>query len=133
VGNSSGRYLWDFRPLWARGGRAGNLGDCERRAITDQAEMMLSPAVRDFRPRCPGCTPSAVVAPDARPCSYYDCPWLPEELQVTCTQCMFDFVAGDGQVKCDHSACPTAIRLKANVPIYRAWVAMLMDEVGEAF
>jgi hypothetical protein len=101
--------------------------------MPDQVEMLLSQAVREFRPRCPACTPSAVVAPGARPCSYYDCPGLPAELQVTCPQCMFDFVAGDGQVKCDHSTCPTALRLQANVPIYRAWVAMLMDELGEAF
>jgi hypothetical protein len=101
--------------------------------MVDQVEMLLPPAVRDFRPRCPGCTPATVAAPEARPCSYYDCPGLPEELEVTCRTCMFDFVAGDGQVKCDHSTCPTALRLTANVPVYRAWLAMLMDERGEGF
>jgi hypothetical protein len=101
--------------------------------MTYQAEILLPPAVRDFRPRCPGCSVDSILDPDARPCSYYDCPGLPEELQVTCRECMFDFVAEDGQVKCDHSTCPTAIRLEANVPVYRAWLATLMDEMGEGF
>lgn len=47
---------------------------------------------------------------------------------MTCDTCMYDFAAGDGQVKCDHATCPTAIRLTANVPVYKAWVEMVVAE-----
>ncbi len=85
----------------------------------------LPPEVRAFRPRCPGCTPEKIAVPGARPCSFYDCPGLPAELEVTCDLCMYDFARDDGQLKCDHATCPTAVRLRANVPVYRAWLEMI--------
>lgn len=88
----------------------------------------LPPAVLEFRPNCPGCTPQTVTAADARPCSSYDCPGLPAELKVTCDLCMYDFAADDGQIKCDHSTCETAQRLKSNLASYRAWVDILEQE-----
>ena len=81
-----------------------------------------------YRPRCPGCTPEAIAAEGARPCSSYDCPGLPAALKVTCDLCMYDFYAGDGQVKCDHDTCETAARLRKNVDTYRAWVAAVTTE-----
>ncbi len=90
----------------------------------------LPPDVRAFRPRCPGCTPKVVTAPGARPCSFYDCPGLPGQLRVSCDLCMFDFLAEDGQVKCDHSTCPTAARLRGNVETYRAWLQLLEAEAA---
>ncbi len=89
----------------------------------------LPPAVRDYRPQCPGCTPAKATDPEGRPCSFYDCPGLPEELEVTCDLCMYDFAADDGQIKCDHATCPAAIRLRRNVPFYRLWVEMLREEL----
>ncbi len=85
----------------------------------------LPPEVGAFRPRCPGCTPDKIAAPGARPCSFYDCPGLPAALEVTCDLCMYDFAGDEGQVKCDHAACPTAVRLRANVPVYRAWLELI--------
>ena len=85
----------------------------------------LPPDVRTFRPRCPGCTPATVTGADARPCSFYDCPGLPEGLKVTCDTCMYDFVAGDGQIKCDHTECETALALAANADVYRTWLRMI--------
>ena len=86
--------------------------------------------VRNFRPGCPGCTPQKATAEGARPCSYYDCPGLPAELQVTCNLCMYDFSVHDGQPKCDHNTCETALRLQANVETYRVWVQLLKDEAA---
>ncbi len=82
----------------------------------------------DFRPTCPGCTPSKVTEEGARPCSFYDCPGLPQELQVTCDLCLYDFANNTGQIKCDHRTCETALRLKGNVGIHRAWVELLRRE-----
>ncbi len=91
----------------------------------------LPPSVREFRPRCPGCTPGTVTANGARPCSSYDCPGLPAELRVTCEKCMYDFAARDGQPKCDHSTCETAQRLQENVPMYKAWIQLLAEEAAQ--
>lgn len=91
---------------------------------------LLPPHVRAFRPSCPGCTPAAVTDVNARPCSYYDCPGLPEELEVTCDVCMYDFVAHDGQPACDHNSCETALRLQQHVPAYRAWLEHLTEEAA---
>jgi hypothetical protein len=88
----------------------------------------LSRSVRDFRPLCAGCAPDIVTAEGARPCSHYDCPGLPTELEVTCDKCMYDFAAQDGQPDCDHNTCETAQRLRKNVPTYRTWVKLLADE-----
>lgn len=90
----------------------------------------LPPAVREFRPNCPGCTPMTVTGPDARPCSFYDCPGLPKELRVTCDLCLFDFASGSGQVKCNQATCETAHRLRSNVPAYRKWVELITAEVS---
>jgi hypothetical protein len=38
---------------------------------------------------------------------------------------MYDFVAGDGQVKCDHAECETALALAANADVYRTWQKMI--------
>ena len=98
-----------------------------------EAEFDLLPdAVREFRPNCPGCTPQAATAAGARPCSFYDCPGLPEELNVTCNTCMYDFAAHDGQVKCDHTTCETALRLEGNVATYRLWRRMMRSEIARS-
>ncbi len=90
----------------------------------------LPEIVHRFRPNCPGCTPEKATAPGAKPCSFYDWPGLPRELEVTCDTCMYDFAAQDGQVKCDHGTCDTALRLEANVETYRAWIRLIRAEAA---
>lgn len=97
--------------------------------MTDATRARLPASVRDFRPSCPGCTPEKATDPEGRPCSFYDCPGLPAELQVTCNTCMYDFAKNNGQIKCDHATCETAHRLRGNVATYRAWVEMLHAEM----
>ena len=92
----------------------------------------LPKVVRDFRPNCPGCTPEKVTTPGGEPCSFYSCPGLPDQLKVTCDLCMFDFANQNGQFKCDHTTCETAIRLKKNVATYRGWVQMIAEEMEAA-
>ena len=77
-------------------------------------------------PTCQGCTVVKVTAEGARPCSFYDCPKLPKELEVVCEKCAYDFSAnGTGTLKCDHGKCSTAARLIANVPGYKEWLKWL--------
>jgi hypothetical protein len=101
--------------------------DSDRFAATYES---LPPGVRDFRPQCPGCTPTVVTDEGARPCSFYDCPGLPAELRVTCDKCMYDFAIHDGQIKCDHSTCEDALRLEGNVETYRTWLQLLRSEAS---
>lgn len=82
----------------------------------------LPETVRAFRPKCPGCSPQAVTADAAKPCSAYDCPGLPSQLKVTCDTCMYDFANEEGQIKCEHATCEMAQRLRGNVATYRAWL-----------
>ena len=96
--------------------------------MADASLVVLPRSVREFRPLCPGCTLQHAISEEAKPCSFYDCPGLPDELEVTCDLCLFDFVADDGQVKCDHRVCETALRLKGNVETYLAWVEILKAE-----
>ena len=93
--------------------------------MSDTEFATLPEVVREFRPNCPGCTPAKVAEPGARPCSFYDCPGLPKELEVTCDTCIYDFAADEGQVKCDHDTCETAIRLRNNVETYKTWVRLV--------
>jgi hypothetical protein len=98
--------------------------------MPESALVDLPSAVRGFRPNCPGCTPTTVTQPGARPCSFYDCPGMPDELRVVCDICVYDFAAGDGQVKCDHSTCETALRLQNNVATYLKWLRLLESEAA---
>jgi len=96
-------------------------------ALSDLADLPES--VLHFRPKCPGCTPAKVTEPGAHPCSFYDCSGLPAELEVTCNLCMYDFAVDDGQVKCDHEVCETAMRLRNNVVTYRRWHRLIEEEM----
>lgn len=91
----------------------------------------LPAAVQEFRPKCPGCTPAKVTTPDALPCSFYNCPGLPSELEVVCKVCVYNFASDDGTDKCDHSTCETAIRLKETSPP-TTWIHLLETEAAEA-
>lgn len=98
--------------------------------MADPDFSMLPAVVSEFRPNCPGCTPAKATDEDTQPCSFYDCPGLPEQLRVTCNTCMYDFAAASGQLKCDHATCETALRLKGNVGTYRAWIDLLRSEAS---
>lgn len=98
--------------------------------MVDVNFLTLPAAVLGFRPQCPGCTRQLATADEARPCSFYECPGLPEELKVTCDLCLFDFAAQDGQVKCDQDTCETALKLRKNVETYRIWVQLIRTEIA---
>ncbi|MFQ5949001.1 MAG: hypothetical protein ACE5KX_09095 [Acidimicrobiia bacterium] len=84
----------------------------------------LPQAVRRFR-KCPGCTYDWATGEGVRGCNYYDCPYLPAEMQVTCDWCGYNFFLQDGQVRCDHSTCVRALTLHKNAATYHRWRAWL--------
>lgn len=71
--------------------------------------------------QCPGCSYDWAEGTGHRSCSYYDCPYLPSALRVTCDFCGYNFFISDGQIKCDHDTCEHATQLRANVATYLAW------------
>lgn len=55
-------------------------------------------------------------------CNYYDCPYLPAELDVFCTYCRYDFFTEEGTPPCeDPLGCPQGPEPLANVENLRRW------------
>ena len=61
---------------------------------------------------CPGCGYDLATGEGTRSCSWGDCPYLPEELDVYCPDCRFNYFTMEGnppcedQLKCEHSKEP---------------------------
>ena len=53
----------------------------------------------DFQ-QCEACTYDFATGEGEKSCHYYECPYLPEALDVTCPTCLFNFYAQDGNPAC---------------------------------
>jgi hypothetical protein len=74
--------------------------------------------------QCPHCTWNIATGEGDRGCSYGDCPYMPEELDVFCENCRFNFVTMEGNPSCeDPMACEYAPVPLSHVENYRAWAA----------
>jgi len=80
----------------------------------------LPERILGFR-RCAGCSFDWGTGEGVQGCSYYACPYLPEELWVSCDWCGFNFVNLEGGIRCDHATCERARTLQSHVANYRAW------------
>jgi len=62
--------------------------------------------------QCPGCGFDIFTGEGVRSCSWGECPYLPEELNVVCDSCMFNFFTMEGNppcedpMKCEHAQEP---------------------------
>ncbi len=59
----------------------------------------LSEEARRFL-RCEGCGYDFRTDLGERACHYYECPSLPEELDVWCPTCRYNFMTDDGNPEC---------------------------------
>jgi hypothetical protein len=50
--------------------------------------------------QCPFCTYNFATGEGQRSCHYYECPYLPEELDVRCPTCLYNFQVRDGNPGC---------------------------------
>jgi hypothetical protein len=71
-----------------------------------------------FRP-CPGCGFDIATGEGERSCSWGDCPYLPEELNVFCETCRFNFFTMEGNPPCEEPldcahAAGTTLAFQAN-------------------
>jgi hypothetical protein len=77
----------------------------------------------EFR-QCPHCGYDISTGGGERGCAYGDCPYLPEELDVFCEQCRFNFLTMEGNPPCDDPmACEYAAGPLSHVENYRRWAA----------
>lgn len=75
----------------------------------------------EFR-QCPGCNYDFATGGGERSCSYYDCPYLPSELNVFCDDCRFDYFTMEGNPSCDDPAlCEHGVDARANVENVHRW------------
>ncbi|MFP4635101.1 MAG: hypothetical protein ACLFRD_04495 [Nitriliruptoraceae bacterium] len=50
--------------------------------------------------QCEACTYDFATGEGEKNCHYYECPYLPEELDVHCPICLFNFYTQDGNPAC---------------------------------
>ena len=75
----------------------------------------------DFR-KCPGCGYDLATGEGQRSCNYFDCPYLPDELNVFCDYCRFDYLTMEGNPSCEEPAiCEHGIQARANVANVLRW------------
>jgi hypothetical protein len=59
--------------------------------------------------QCPGCSYDFITGEGIRNCSWYECPYLPEEYKVFCPECNYNFATGEGRSGCtDPPSCDWA-------------------------
>jgi len=72
--------------------------------------------------QCPGCGFDFASGEGERSCSWGDCPYLPEELNVFCDQCRFNFFTMEGNPPCeDPLTCAEAAEPRSHVENLRTW------------
>jgi hypothetical protein len=74
--------------------------------------------------KCPGCGLNLATGEGERACAWGDCAYLPEELNVFCDQCRFNFYTMEGNPSCqDPMACQHAREPLTHAENYRQWVS----------
>jgi hypothetical protein len=75
---------------------------------------------------CPGCGYDFATAEGEKSCNYYDCPYLPAELNVFCDACRFDFFTMEGNPSCeDPMICEHGQEARSHVKNVRKWRELL--------
>ena len=77
---------------------------------------------QEFR-TCPGCSYDFATGEGEHSCSYGECAYLPEELDVRCEGCGFNYYTMEGNPPCDDPmACDHRVEPLAHVENYRVWL-----------
>ena len=76
----------------------------------------------EFR-KCPGCAYDFATGEGEHSCSYGECAYLPEELDVRCEGCGFNYFTMEGNPPCpDPMTCEHREAPLAHVENYRVWL-----------
>ena len=93
-------------------------------------EVIAMAKWQEFRV-CPGCGYDLGTGEGDRSCSWGDCPYVPEELDVFCDQCRFDFFTMEGNAPCeDPKVCEHGAPARSHVENYRVWQAARTGATG---
>jgi hypothetical protein len=75
--------------------------------------------------QCPGCGYDIATGEGDRACSWGDCPYLPEALDVFCPQCRFNFFTMQGNPSCGRpGVCEHSADAREHVQAVRAWTEL---------
>jgi hypothetical protein len=117
--------LHSHRPLW-KPCEEGDLRPCLRSRRhpsmgAEAIEMAETAKWEGFR-QCPGCGFDFATGEGERSCSWGDCPYLPEELNVFCDSCRFNFSTMEGNPPCeDPLTCEHGADARSHVENLRTW------------
>lgn len=79
---------------------------------------------REFR-RCTGCSYDFATGEGERACTYYDCAYLPEALNVWCDWCRFNFFTMEGNPPCrEPLTCAHGEEPRSHVENVREWIGL---------
>ena len=83
--------------------------------------------------QCSFCSYDFATGEGQRGCHYYECPYLPEELDVRCPTCLYNFYIEDGNPECgDPPDCEFAREIAPErVANIAAWLGGLTLPSGE--
>ncbi len=75
--------------------------------------------------QCPGCGFDLTTGDGERGCSWGECPYLPEELDVFCPNCRFNFFTMEGNAQCGRPGrCEHGAEPRSHVANLRAWLGL---------
>lgn len=73
--------------------------------------------------QCPGCGLDLLTGDGRRACSYGDCPYLPEDLDVYCAYCRFNYFTMEGNPPCeDPMACEHGTEPRSHIENLHRWL-----------
>jgi hypothetical protein len=74
--------------------------------------------------KCPGCGYDLATGDGERSCSWGDCAYLPEDLDVFCPNCRFNFFTMEGNAQCGKpGVCEHSAEPRSHVENLRTWLA----------
>ena len=79
---------------------------------------------KGFR-QCPGCGYDLATGEGQRGCSWGDCPYLPEDLDVFCSNCRFNFFTMQGNPQCGRpGVCEHGAEPRSHVATLREYLEL---------
>ena len=84
---------------------------------------------KGFR-RCPSCGYDPATGDGERSCSWGECPYIPEELDVFCPNCRFNFFTMQGNAQCGRpGVCEHSAEARSHVANVRTWLEVNAEAV----
>ena len=82
--------------------------------------------------QCPQCRWNFLTDEGQRGCSWGDCPFLPEDLNIFCDSCRFNFFTMEGNPPCgDPENCPHGTEPRARVEAIRRQMETEKDQTNQ--